>query len=125
MGICNMSFVIPCCIKWHQKSGHNESVDFEHQTHVPATRAWYERTTTHVRNISDMEQLLQGSKSDLMECLTNCSQSASIHPGMDAKVLDRAAIVHMVRPGASRTFKENIPSKCFFRISPLSVKLSS
>ena len=31
-------------------------------------------------SISDMGQLLQGSKSDLMECLTNSSQSASIHP---------------------------------------------
>ena len=45
-----------------------------------------------------------------MECLTNSSQSASIHPGIDAKVLDMAAIVHMVRPGAIRTFKENIPT---------------
>ncbi len=45
-------------------------------------------------SISDMDQLLQGPKSDLMECLTNFSQSASIHPGIDAKVLDRAAVVH-------------------------------
>ena len=45
-------------------------------------------------SISDMDQLLQGSKSDLMECLTNSSQSASIHPGIDAKLLERAAIVH-------------------------------
>ena len=57
-------------------------------------------------SISDMGQLLHGSKSGLMECLTNSSQSASIHPWMDAKVLDRAAIVHMVRPGACRTFEE-------------------
>ena len=34
-------------------------------------------------SISNMDQLLQGSKSDLMECLTNSSQSASIHPGID------------------------------------------
>ena len=33
-------------------------------------------------SISDMGQLLQGSKSDLMECLTNPSQSARIHPGI-------------------------------------------
>ena len=53
-----------------------------------------------------MGQLLHGSKSDLMECLINSSQSASTHPGIDAKVLDRAAIMHMVRPGACRTFEE-------------------
>ena len=57
-------------------------------------------------SISDMGQLLQGSKSDLMECLTNSSQSASIHHGIDAKIFDRVAIVHMVRPGACRTFEE-------------------
>ena len=57
-------------------------------------------------SISGMGQLLHGSKSDLMECLTNSSQSASVHPGMDVKVLDRAAIVQMVRPGACRTFEE-------------------
>ena len=49
-------------------------------------------------SISDMDQLLQGSKSDLMEYLTKASQPASIHPGIGAKVLDGAAIVHMVRP---------------------------
>ena len=53
-----------------------------------------------------MGQLLQGSKSDLMKYLTNPSQSARFHPGIDATVLDRAAIVHMVRPRACRTFEE-------------------
>ena len=53
-------------------------------------------------SISDMGQLRQGSKSDLMECLTKSSQPASIHLGIDAKALDGAAIVHMVRPGACR-----------------------
>ena len=59
-----------------------------------------------------MGQLIQGSKSNLMECLTNSPQSASIHPGIDAKVLDRAAIVHMVRPGACRTFEEYSQQMC-------------
>ena len=49
-----------------------------------------------------MGQLLQGSKSDIRPPL----QSASIHPGIDTKVLGRAAIVHMARPGACRTFEE-------------------
>ena len=45
-------------------------------------------------SISDIGQLRHGSKSDLMECLTKSSQPESIHPGIDAKVLDGAAIVH-------------------------------
>ena len=57
-------------------------------------------------------QLLQGSKSDLMECLTNSSQPASIHPGIDVIILDRAAIVHMVKPGACRTFEEYSQKMC-------------
>ena len=77
-------------------------------------------------SISDMGQLPHGSKSDLMECLTKSSQPESIHPGIDAKVLDGAAIVHMVRPGACRTFEElSYASKCFFRISPIGLKLSA
>ena len=47
-------------------------------------------------SISDMGQLRQRSKSDLMECLTESSQPASIHLGIDDNALDRAAIVHMV-----------------------------
>ena len=38
-----------------------------------------------------------------MELITISKYSSWI-PGIDAKVLDRAAIVHMVRPGACRTF---------------------
>ena len=56
-------------------------------------------------SISDMGQLRQGSKSDIIECLTKSSQPASIHIGIDAKVLDGAAIVHMVRLSLS-TFEE-------------------
>ena len=43
---------------------------------------------------SDMGQLRHGSKSDLMVCLTKSSQPASIHHGIDAKVMDGIAIVH-------------------------------
>ena len=60
--------------------------------------------------ISDMGQLRLGSKSDLMECLTKSPQPASIHLGIDAKGLDGAAIVHMVRPGACRHLR-SIPMK--------------
>ena len=74
--------------------------------------------------ISDMGQLRQGSKSDLMECLTKSSQPACIHPGIDSNVLDGAAIVHIAMPGACRTFAEYF-QQMFSRISPLSLKLSA
>ena len=61
-------------------------------------------------SISDMGQLRQGSKSDLMECLTKSSQPASIHFGIDAKGLDGAAIVHMVRTRDCRHLR-SIPRK--------------
>ena len=61
-------------------------------------------------SICDMDQLRQGSKSDLMECLTKSSQPAIIHLGIDAKALDGAAIVHLVRPGACRHLR-SIPRK--------------
>ena len=57
-------------------------------------------------SISDMGQLRQGSKSDLLECLANCSPSSQNMSEVDAKVFDGAAIVHMLRPGVSRTFDD-------------------
>ena len=75
-------------------------------------------------SISDKGQLRQGSKSDLMECLTKLSQPASIRLVIDANALDGATIVHMVRPGACRHLRSRpIPRKSFFRIPPLSLKL--
>ena len=62
------------------------------------------------QSISDMGQLRQGSKSDLMECLTKSSQPAIIRLGIDAKALDGAAVVRMVRPGVCRHLR-SIPSK--------------
>ena len=59
-----------------------------------------------------MGQLLQGSKSDLPEYLTYSSQSVSIHPGIGAKVLYRAAIVHVVRPAACRILEEYSQQMC-------------
>ena len=61
-------------------------------------------------SISDMGQLRQGSISDLMECLTKSSPPASIRLGIDAKAVDGAANVNMVRPGACRHLR-SIPRK--------------
>ena len=55
--------------------------------------------------ISDMGQLRHGSKSDLMECLTKSSQPEGVHPGIDAKVLDGAALL----AGSSRV-AANLPA---------------
>ena len=57
-------------------------------------------------SISDMDQLRQGSKSDLMECLTKSSPPASIHLGIDAKALDETAIVHYGQARSLSTFEE-------------------
>ena len=67
--------------------------------------SFFEHENHRTPSISDMGQLRQGSKSDLMECLTKSSQPASIHLGIDVNALDGAAIVHMVSPGACRHFR--------------------
>ncbi len=56
-------------------------------------------------SISGMGQLRHGSKSDLMECLTKSSQPEGVHPGIDAKVLDGAALL----AGSSRV-AANLPA---------------
>ena len=59
-------------------------------------------------SISDMGQLRQGSKSDLMECLTKSSQPASSHPWIDAKFFGRGCncAYGQARGFSSRTFEE-------------------
>ncbi len=55
-----------------------------------------------------MGDLRQGTKSDLIGCLDvePTYQPLESTPTVDAKVLDGAVIVHMPRPGGSRTFQE-------------------
>ena len=61
--------------------------------------------------ISDMGQLRQGSKSDLMEFLTKSSRLASIHLGIDARPRTGLQLcIIMVRPGACRHLR-SIPRK--------------
>jgi hypothetical protein len=57
-------------------------------------------------SISDMGQLRQGSKSDLLDVLGKCSPASHNSPDVDAKVLDGAAVIHMLKPGGCRTFEE-------------------
>ena len=53
-------------------------------------------------SLSDMGILRQGTKSDLVDCLAQCSPSSSNPPD----VLDGPAIVHMLKLRGDRTFKD-------------------
>ena len=46
----------------------------------------------------------QGTKSDLLHCLESCAPCTTVSQQVDAKVLDGPAIVHMLQPGACKTF---------------------
>ena len=57
-------------------------------------------------SLSEMGQLRQGTKSDLLDCLAKCAPTTQNNPQVDAKVLDGAAIVHMLKPRGCLTFKD-------------------
>lgn len=57
-------------------------------------------------SLSDMGQLRQGTKSDLLDCLEQCAPSGQDAPHVDVKIFDGAAVIHMLRPGGSRTFED-------------------
>lgn len=48
----------------------------------------------------------EGTKSDLLICFDKISKSAANVPEVDMKVIDGAAVVHMLSPGTSKTFLE-------------------
>ena len=73
-------------------------------------------------NQAGMGQLRQGSKSDLIGMSSKVLTTSKYSSWDRSKVLDGAAIVHRVRPGACRHLR-SIPRKLFFHISPLSLKL--
>ena len=73
-------------------------------------------------SISDMGQLRQGSKSDLIGMSSKVLTTSKYSSWGRSKVLDGAAIVYRVRPGACRHLR-SIPRKLFFHMSPLSLKL--
>ena len=53
-----------------------------------------------------------GVKADLLRCLGSdlLEENVKIHP--DATILDGAAVVQMLNPGASRTFQEYMEKVC-------------
>ena len=58
--------------------------------------------------LSQMGKLRTGTKSDLVGCLENLvpSQENPSHPTVQVIILDGAAVVNMLRPGAAKTFSD-------------------
>ena len=57
-------------------------------------------------SLSGEGQQRQGTKSDLLDCLEQCAPSSKGITDVDAKVLDGAVIIHMLRPRGCRFFKD-------------------
>lgn len=56
--------------------------------------------------LSESGKLHLGTKSDLLRCLENHSETRSDAPTVTAKVLDGAVVVQMLKPGTAKTFEE-------------------
>ena len=57
-------------------------------------------------SLSDAGRLHLGTKSDLLMCLEGLSEAQSEAPSVTNVVLDGAAIIQMLKPGAAKTFEE-------------------
>ena len=57
-------------------------------------------------SLSQYGQLRSGTKSDLLSCLEKICPAQAEMPNVDALLLDGAEILHMQKPGASKTFQE-------------------
>ena len=60
----------------------------------------------HPPSISELGELKPSVKSDLVECLEQLIPLSQSVPHVDAKVLDGAVVVHLLKPQGSRTFKD-------------------
>ena len=56
--------------------------------------------------LSQTGNLRTGSKADILECLSKVVPPVTDAPTVDAKVLDGSVIVHLLQPGATKTFQE-------------------
>ncbi|KAL8624293.1 hypothetical protein ACOMHN_034016 [Nucella lapillus] len=56
-------------------------------------------------SLSSEGQIRPGLKSRLMECLEQLSPPEAVRSDADVLILDGAVIVHMIRPGAAKTFR--------------------
>ena len=59
--------------------------------------------------LDDGGRLRLGAKSDMLTCLVDLSPSQTKTPDATCIVLDGAAIIHMMKPAAAKTFDEFIP----------------
>ena len=57
-------------------------------------------------SLSQYGKLSSGTKSDLLSCLEKNGPAQAQRPSVEALLLDGAAIVNMLQPGASKTFQE-------------------
>ena len=57
-------------------------------------------------SLSDVGRLHIGTRSDLLVCLEDLSEAQSEAPSVTIVVLDGAAIIQMLKPGAAKTFEE-------------------
>ena len=57
-------------------------------------------------SISELGELKPTVKSDLVECLEQLITPSQTVPHVDAKVLDGAVVIHLLKPRGSRTFKD-------------------
>ncbi len=56
--------------------------------------------------IAQFGHLRFGSKSELLDCLEQVCASEHETPAVDAKILDGAAIINMMKPNGCQTFQE-------------------
>ena len=56
--------------------------------------------------LSDAGILHLGAKSDLLVCLEGLSEAQSVAPNVTNAIIDGAAVVQMLKPGATKTFQE-------------------
>ena len=57
-------------------------------------------------SLSDAGRLHLGTKSVLLECLESISEAQSEAPSVTNVVLDGAAVIQVLKPGAAKTFEE-------------------
>ena len=57
-------------------------------------------------SLSHFGQLRSGSKADLLKCLEKCAPVDDVSHEADVLLIDGAALVNMLQPGAAKTFRE-------------------
>ncbi len=59
-----------------------------------------------IKSVPHHSQMHLGAKSDLLVCLEGLSEAQSVAPVVTTAIIDGAAIVQMLKPGAAKTFQE-------------------